>query len=174
LDKVIETLDKKTGPLIGEGKTNVSAVKIELPRIDMTGAKEIRITAAYGSGYTLGSYKAGTTLIFQYVSGAWSGENEAGVASANQNPDAADSKEGNRAQLFIDSGNEVKVLALIAPGTAEKPFIFTLEEDVVGLSLRIANRSGITRRPGAGRGGNGQDFTSAYTGDVKYLVRIVR
>ncbi len=179
LDKIIAKLEKKTGILIGDGKTNVSAVNIDMPRIDMTGAKEIRITSAFGTGYTLGNHRAGTTLIFQYVSGKWSGDNEKGDNAKNQSPDDANSSEGNRVQLYIDSGNDMKVLTLIPPGTADKPFIYTLTEDIIGLSVRIANRDGIKKGRGGrqnagGGGGNPNDFSSAYTGDVKYLVRIVR
>jgi hypothetical protein len=172
LDKVLGELSKRPGPLIGDGQVTV-AKKAE-PRIDMTGAKAVRVTASINAGYTLGSFKQGTTLIFHYVSGAWSGDNEAGEASKNQSPDDAKSDAGNRMQLFIDSGNEIVVLTDIPAGTAAKPFVYTLDRDVIGLSLRIANRRGL-RNLGQGFGNNGQpNFVSGYTGDVKYLVRIIR
>lgn len=166
---------KAKGPLIGDGQVTVA--KKSEPKIDMTGAKAIRVTASFNSGYTLGSFKAGTVLIFQYVSGTWSGNNEEGDVSKNQNPDDEKSDAGNRMQLFIDSGNEVVELTTIPAGTATKPFVYTLERDVVGLSLRIANRRGIRTLGGGGApgaGGRNNNFASSYNGDVKYLVRTVR
>src|ERR1043165_5572141 len=143
----------------------------------MTGAKAVRVTASFNSGYTLGSFKAGTVLIFQYVSGTWSGNNEEGDVAKNQNPDDEKSEAGNRMQLFIDSGNEVVELTVVPAGTAAKPFMYTLDRDVVGLSLRIANRRGVRTVGGAGGGGGGaggaggrNNFVSSYNGDVKYLV----
>lgn len=169
----VAKLAQKNGPLIGDGQ--VTVVKKSEPRIDMTGAKAIRVTASFNSGYTLGSFKQGSTLIFQYVSGAWSGNNEANEAARNQSPDDAKSDAGNRMQLFIDSGNEPVILTEIPPGTAAKPFVYTLDRDVVGLSLRIVNRRGVRNlNPGGGGAGGGLNFISSYTGDVKYLVRIVR
>lgn len=164
---------QKNGPLIGDGQVTVA--KKSEPRIDMSGAKAIRVTASFNSGYTLGSFKQGSTLIFQYVSGTWSGNNEANEAGRNQSPDDPKSDPGNRMQLFIDSGNEPVILTEIPPGTAAKPFVYTLDRDVVGLSLRIVNRRGVrTLNPGGGGAGGGLNFISSYTGDVKYLVRIVR
>jgi len=173
LASVTAALAKKAGPLIGDGKVTVVAVKKEAPRADMSGAKAVRVTSSFNSGYTLGSFKAGTVLVFQYVSGTWSGENPNAEEALNQSPDAVASAEGNRLQLFVDSGNEEKPLILVEPGTAEKPFSYTLEEDVIGLSLRIANRKGMRLIGGAGAGG-GRNQISSYTGEVKYLVRIVR
>jgi hypothetical protein len=171
LNTVLAEVAKRPAPLIGAGQVTVA--KKSEPKIDMSGAKAIRITASYTSGYTLGSFKAGTVLIFQYAGGAWSGNNEANEAAKNQNPDDEKSDAGNRVQLFIDSGNEVVALTSLPPGTMAKPFVYTLDRDVVGLSLRIANRTGI-RRLGNQGGGNQPNFVSSYTGDVKYLVRIVR
>jgi hypothetical protein len=175
LDAVLAEIAKHQGPLIGDGKVSVSAKKAE-PRIDMSGAKAIRITSSFQAGYTLGSFKAGTVLIFQYVSGTWSGNNEMGDPKLNQSPDDEKSEAGNRVQLFIDSGNEPVDLVILPTGTATKPFVYTLDRDVVGLSLRIVNRRGIRTLGGnGGLGGGGvRNFTSSYTGDVKYLVRIVR
>ncbi len=170
LASVLKSLGARQGPLLGDQQ--VAAKKAE-PKIDMTGAKPIRITASYNSGYTVGSFKAGTVLIFQYVSGTWSGENLQAVAEKNQSPDDEKSAVGNRLEMFIDSGNEPVVLATVPAGTAAKPFIYTLERDVVGLSLRIANRRGV-RVVNQGGGSGRQQMESSYTGDVKYLVRIVR
>jgi hypothetical protein len=63
-------------------------------------------------------------------------------------------------------------LTTIPAGTAAKPFVYTIEEDLVGVSIRIANRKGIIQI-GVGRDGKPQ-AKSSYTGEVKYLVRIVR
>lgn len=172
LNAVLAEVAKRTSPLIGSGQVTV-AKKAE-PKIDMTGAKAVRVTASFNSGYTLGSFKAGTVLIFQYASGTWSGNNEAGDAAKNQNPDDEKSDTGNRVQLFIDSGNETVVLTTLPAGTVAKPFVYTLDRDVVGLSMRIANRAGIRRLNNLGGGNNQPNFASSYTGDVKYLVRIVR
>lgn len=172
LNAVLAEVAKHKGPLIGDAQ--VTVVKKSEPRIDMTGAKAIRVTASVSAGYTLGSFKQGSTLIFQYVSGAWSGNNEAGEASRNQSPDDPKADPGNRMQLFIDSGNEPVILAEIPPGTATKPFVYTVDRDVVGLSLRIVNRRGIRNLGGGGGAGGGLNFVSSYTGDVKYLIRIVR
>lgn len=160
-------------PLIGDGQVTVA--KKSEPKVDMSGAKAIRVTASFNAGYTLGSFKTGNTLIFQYVSGTWSGNNEANEASANQSPDDEKSDAGNRMQIFIDSGNEPVILAEIPAGTAAKPFVYTVDRDVVGLSLRIVNRRGVRNpnNPG-GAGGGRNTFVSSYTGDVKYLVRIVK
>lgn len=173
LNAVLAEVAKRQGPLIGNGQVSVAAKKAEA-KVDMSGAKAIRVTASVQAGYTLGSFKAGTVLIFQYVSGAWSGNNEEGDAKLNQSPDDEKSEAGNRMQLFIDSGNEPVDLVILPTGTATKPFVYTLERDVVGLSLRIVNRRGIRNLGGNGGLGGGRNFTSAYTGDVKYLVRIVR
>lgn len=172
LNAVLAEVAKHQGPLIGDGQ--VSVAKKSEPRVDMSGAKAIRITASFNAGYTLGSFKQGNTLIFQYVSGVWSGNNEAGEAANNQSPDDEKSAPGNRVQIFIDSGNEPVVLAEIPPGTAAKPFVYTIDRDVVGLSLRIVTRTGIRNRNPGGGGGNNLNFVSSYTGDVKYLVRIVK
>lgn len=176
LDAVLAEVAKHQGPLIGEGQVSAATKKAE-PKIDMSGAKAIRVTASFQAGYTLGSFKAGTVFIFQYVSGTWSGNNEMNDSKLNQSPDDEKSEAGNRMQLFIDSGNELVDLTVIPTGTATKPFIYTLDRDVVGLSLRIANRRGIRTLGGnGGVGGPGglRNFASSYTGDVKYLVRIVR
>lgn len=173
LKAVLAEIAKHKGPLIGDGQ--VTVVKKVEPKIDMSGAKAIRVTASFTSGYTLGSFKQGNTVIFQYVSGAWSGNNEDNEAAKNQSPDDEKSDKGNRVQIFIDSGNETVILAEIPAGTAAKPFVYTVDRDVVGLSLRIVNRTGIrNRNPGGGGRGNAQDFLSSYTGDVKYLVRIIK
>lgn len=174
LNVVLAEVAKRQGPLIGDGQVSVAAKKAE-PKVDMTGAKAIRVTSSVQAGYTLGSFKAGTVLIFQYVSGTWSGNNEMADPKLNQSPDDEKSEAGNRMQLFIDSGNEVVELVTLPTGTATKPFVYTLDRDVVGLSLRIVQRRGIRTLGGnGGPGGAGRQFTSAYTGDVKYLVRIVR
>lgn len=173
LKAVLAEIAKHQGPLIGEGQ--VTVVKKVEPKVDMAGAKAIRVTAAFTSGYTLGSFKQGNTLIFQYVSGVWSGNNEAGEAANNQSPDDEKSDAGNRVQIFIDSGNEPVILAEIPTGTAAKPFVYTVDRDLIGLSLRIVNRRGIrNRNPGGGGAGGNNNFVSSYTGDVKYLVRIVK
>ncbi len=159
-------------PLIGDGQVTVA--KKSEPKIDMSGAKAIRVTASYDAGYTLSPLKAGTVLIFQYVSGTWSAANEGADPAKNQNPDDEKSDAGNRMQLFfLDGTNQSTVLATIPPGTLAKPFVYTLDRDVIGLSLRIANRGGL-RRINFGNNNNGPNFLSSYTGDVKYLVRIVK
>jgi len=173
LNAMLSEVAAKKGPLIGSGQVTV-AKKAE-PKIDMAGAKPIRVTSSVNSGYTLGSFKTGSVLIFQYVSGTWSANNEAGDSTKNQSPDDEKSDTGNRLQLFIDSGNEVVELTTIPTGTAAKPFVYTLDRDVVGLSLRIVNRGGIRTLGGNGGGAGGRNnFVSSYNGDVKYLVRIVR
>ena len=174
LKAVLAEIAKNEGPLIGEGQ--VTVVKKVEPKIDMSGAKAIRVTASFTAGYTLGSFKQGNIVIFQYVSGAWAGNNEENDAAKNQSPDDEKSDPGNRVQIFIDSGNETVVLAEVPTGTAAKPFVYTVDRDLIGLSLRIVNRRGVRNRNsgGGGAGGNNQNFVSSYTGDVKYLVRIVK
>jgi hypothetical protein len=178
LNTVLAEVAKHQGPLIGDGQVSVPAKKAE-PKIDMSGAKAIRITASYQAGYTLGSFKAGSVLIFQYVSGVWSGNNQDNDPKLNQNPDDEKSEAGNRVQVFIDSGNEPVELVTLPTGTATKPFVYTLDRDVVGLSLRIVNRRGVRTLGGngglgGGGAGGGRNFASSYTGDVKYLVKMFR
>lgn len=176
LSAVLKEVASHKGPLIGDGPTAVVAKKSE-PKVDMSGAKSIRVTASVNAGYTLGSFKQGTVLIFQYASGTWSGNNEAGDTAKNQSPDDDKSDTGNRMQLFIDSGNEPVELVTLPTGTVAKPFVYTLDRDVVGLSLRIVNRRGIRNLGGNGGGGMAggrNNFASSYNGDVKYLVRVVR
>jgi len=172
LNAVLAEVAKHPAPLIGDGQVTVA--KKSEPKIDMSGAKAVRVTASYDAGYTLSSLRAGTVLIFQYVSGTWSAANEGADPSKNQNPDEEKSDIGNRMQLFfMDATNQSTVLATIPAGTLAKPFVYTLDRDVIGLSLRIANRGGL-RRVNFGNNPNGSNFLSSYTGDVKYLVRIIK
>lgn len=170
LAAVLTELAAHQGPLLGDG--NVTVVKKSEPVIDMSDAKLLRVTASVDTGYTLGSFKKGTVLVFQYVSGAWSGDNRKNEAAKNQSPDAADTADDNRMEIFVDSGNQPRVLVAIPAGTAAKPFVYTIEEDLVGVSIRIVNRKGIIQ-VGLGRDGKPQ-AQSTYAGEVKYLVRIVR
>ncbi|HEX3134422.1 MAG TPA: hypothetical protein VHX44_12660, partial [Planctomycetota bacterium] len=170
LNAVLTEVAAKKGPLIGDGQ--VSVAKKSEPKVDMAGAKAIRVTSSFNAGYTLGSFKTGTVLIFQYVSGTWSGNNEAGDPTKNQSPDDEKSDIGNRMQLFIDSGNEPVELVTIPTGTLAKPFVYTLDRDVVGLSLRIVNRKGLRNLGGNGGGGAAggmggrNNYASSYNGDV--------
>lgn len=163
LDAVLAELAKRSDPLIGKGETTVAKGPAE-PRVDMSGARTVRVMASYNSGYTLGSFKRGTVLVFQYVSGTWSSRQDAA-----QSPDAPESAAGNRMQLFIDSGNEQPVLTEIPAGTAAKPFVYTLERDAPGLSLRISARI-LTRIRNNNAGGI---EPSPYGGEVKYLVKVI-
>jgi hypothetical protein len=165
LDAVLAELAKHEGPLIGKGETTVAKGPAE-PRIDMSGARSVRASASFNTAYTLGSFKRGTVLIFQYVSGTWSSRG----SEAPQSPDAAETSPGNRLQLFIDSGNETPVLTEIPAGTAAKPFVYTLERDAVGLSLRISARIPSRIR---NNNNNGAIEPSPYNGEVKYLVKVI-
>lgn len=166
LDAVLAELAKREDGLIGKGETTVAKGPAE-PRVDMTGARTVRAQASYNSSYTLGSFKRGTVLVFQYVSGTWSSRG----TDALESPDAAESAAGNRMQLFIDSGNETPVLTEVPAGTAAKPFVYTLERDAVGLSLRIAAR--IPSRIRNNGNNNGGIDPSPYSGEVKYLVKVI-
>ncbi len=164
LDAVLAELAKREDGLIGKGETTVAKGPSE-PHIDMTGARTVRAMAAYNSSYTLGSFKRGTVLVFQYVSGTWSSRG----TDAAQSPDAADASPGNRLQVFIDSGNDAPILTEVPAGTAAKPFVYTLERDAVGLSLRI-----VARIPSRIRNNNGGGADpSPYSGEVKYLVKVI-
>ena len=67
LDAVLAELAKREDGLIGKGETTVAKGPVE-PRIDMNGARTVRAQASYNTAYTLGSFKRGTVLVFQYVS----------------------------------------------------------------------------------------------------------
>lgn len=160
LDKVLAELAKHQGPFIGKGEPTLA--KVEEPKFDMSGARQVRVTAQHMVGSSLGSFKKGTVVAIQYVSGTWSAMNPEGAAKVNQSPDEAGITPYNVAVLFMDSGNEPMVLAQIPAGTSTKPFVYTLDRDVPGLTLRITGIPAATRRA-----------VIAYTGDARYLVKIM-
>jgi hypothetical protein len=160
LDAVLGEVAGHKGLLIGKGETTPAKPALD-PRLDMSGAKTVRIIAQYGQGYAIGNHRAGTVILLQYVSGSWS-------ASANgklESPDAAATPADLRVELIEDSGNAPVALAVIPAGTADTPFSFTLERDVVGLTLRIkSQRAAAARRLS----------TTTYQGEVSYKVRIIQ
>lgn len=156
LDAALAEAKGHQGLLIGKGETTPVKPPPD-PRLDMTGARAVRIQAAVGQGTGIGNHKAGSVILFQYVAGAWS--YGAGGANAKpQSPDDAASGEGYRVELIEDSGNEPVVLATVPAGTLDTPFLFTLEKNAVGLTLRIKNQDGRVR---------------FYSGEVQYRVKIL-
>jgi hypothetical protein len=159
LDKILAEVAKHQGPFIGKGEPTVA--KVEEAKVDMAGARQVRVTAQHLTGSSLGSFKKGTVVAIQYVSGAWSAMNPDGAAKVNQSPDEPGVAAMNVAVLYMDSGNEPLVLAQIPTGTAAKPFVYTLDRDVSGLTLRITGVKALGLRA-----------MTYYTGDVRYLVKI--
>jgi hypothetical protein len=152
LDAVVAELQARQGPLLGKGETTQAKPPPD-PRLDMTGARLVRIQSSIGQGVGIGNHKAGSTILVQYVSGAW-----ASGQAKEQSPDAAESVDGVRLELIEDTGNEPVALATVPAGTAETPFAFTLEKNAVGLTLRIKEQGGRVR---------------FYSGEVQYRVKIL-
>lgn len=151
LDAVLAELQARKGLLIGKGELTAAKPAPD-PRLDMSGAKVVRIQGLLGQGVGLGNHRAGSIILIQYVSGTWSS------GPKLQSPDAADTADGNRAELLEDTGNEPTLLATIPAGTAATPFSFTLEKNSIGLTLRIKNQDGRPR---------------AYEGEVQYRVKVL-
>jgi hypothetical protein len=155
LDEVLSAVQAHHGLLIGKGETTVAKPPPD-PRLDMSGAKLARIQAQIGQGYAIGNHRAGTSIVLQYVTGTWATSATAQVES----PDAAASSADVRLEILEDSGNTPTSLAVVPAGTAETPFIFTLDRDVVGLTLRIHSQRGNRR--------------TVYQGEVQYRVKIIQ
>jgi hypothetical protein len=160
LDGVLAEVAGHKGVLIGKGETTPAKPVVD-PRLDMSGAKSVRILAQYGQGYAIGNHRAGTVIVLQYVSGSW-------TASANgklESPDAAATAADLRVELIEDSGNTPTSLAVIPAGTVDTPYQFTLERDVVGLTLRIKSQRASTLR---------RLTTNTYQGEVVYKVKLIQ
>jgi hypothetical protein len=155
LDEVLAEVQEHHGLLLGKGEVTQPKAPPD-PRLDMTGAKLVRIQAQIGQGYAIGNHRAGTTVVIQYVSGTWA----TSATGTLESPDAAASSSDDRVELLEDSGNSPTSLAVLPAGTAEMPFLYTLERDVVGLTLRIHFQKG-TRR-------------TVYQGEVQYRVKIIQ
>jgi len=160
LDAVLAELASHKGVLIGKGETTPAKPALD-PRLDMSAAKTVRIVAQYGQGYAIGNHRAGTVILLQYVSGSWA----ATATGKLESPDAAATPADLRVELIEDSGNTPTALTVIPAGTADTPFQFTLERDVVGLTLRIKNQRASTVR---------RLNTSTYQGEVVYKVKILQ
>ncbi len=159
LEEVLAEVAGHKGALLGKGETTPAKPAVD-PRLDMGGAKTVRILAQYGQGYAIGNHRAGTVILLQYVSGSW-------AATANgklESPDAAATAAELRLELIEDSGNTPTALAVVPAGTADTPFQYTLERDIVGMTLRIkSQRANAIRR-----------MAATYQGEVVYKVKIIQ
>lgn len=159
LDEVLAEVAGRKGVLLGKGETTPVKPATD-PRLDMGGAKTVRIVAQAGNGYAIGNHRAGTVILLQYVSGSW-------AATANgklESPDAAATAADLRVELIEDSGNTPTSLAAVPAGTADTPFQYTLERDIVGMTLRIKNQRANTVRR----------MATTYQGEVVYKVKIIQ
>ena len=160
LDAVLGEVAAHKGLLLGAGETTPAKPAVD-PRLDMAGAKTVRILAQYGQGQAIGNHRAGTVILLQYVSGSW-------AATANgklESPDAAATAADLRVELVEDTGNTPTALAVVPAGTVDTPFQYVLMRDVVGLTLRIKNQ----RNPAVGR-----RLAAANQGEVTYKVKIIQ
>jgi hypothetical protein len=158
LDEALAEVATQKGPLLADGRTTAStaaAVKPAEPRIDMSGAKLIKVPAARGVGAGLGNLRAGTIIIVQYVTGKWTSRR--GRITELDSPDDAATVAGNQA-IIGDSQTDMTILANVPTGTADKPFVLTLGKDTLGVSLFIARQTG---------------GLTAYEGEAQYRVRII-
>jgi hypothetical protein len=159
LDAVLAEVASHHGLLIGKGETTPAKPALD-PRLDMGGAKTVRILAQYGQGYAIGNHRTGTVILIQYVSGTWAATTNGKL----ENPDAAATDADLRVELIEDSGNTPTSLAVIPAGTVDTPFQYTLERDVVGMTLRIKSQRAVNARRG----------TTTYQGEVVYKVKIIQ
>ena len=158
LDEALAEFAAQKGPLLGDGRTTASttaAVKPAEPRIDMSGAKLIKVPAARGVGAGIGNLRAGTIIIVQYVTGKWTSRR--GRITDLDSPDDAATIAGNQA-IIADSQTEPATLATIPAGTADKPFVVTLSKDTLGVGLYISRQTG---------------GLLAYEGEVQYRVKVI-
>ncbi|MBA3938455.1 MAG: hypothetical protein H0X38_13425 [Planctomycetes bacterium] len=158
LDEALTEVATQKGPLLADGRTTAStaaAVKPTEPRIDMTGAKLIKVPAARGVGAGIGNLRAGTIIIVQYVTGKWTSRRR--TTTELDSPDDPATVAGNQV-IIVDSQTEPATLANVPTGTADKPFVMTLSKDTLGVSLVIARQTGGLQ---------------AYEGEVQYRVRVI-
>ena len=159
LDEALTELAAQKGPLLGDGRTTAStaaAVKPPEPRIDMSGAKLIKVPAARGVGAGIGNLRAGTIIIVQYVTGKWSASRRGRVVDL-ESPDDQTAAPGNQT-IIVDAQTDPATLATVPAGTADKPFVMTLSKDTLGVNLCISRQTGGLQ---------------AYEGEVQYRVKVI-
>lgn len=97
----------------------------------------LTIEAKNEEGVPLPQLKKGDQIVLQYQSGAWKSHGVLGT----EKPDAERLAHGDANRLAIFSKKsqvaKLRALAMVPPGTAEKPFEFTVPDDFYSIVLRI-------------------------------------
>jgi hypothetical protein len=100
-----------------------------------TNAMSVTLSPAPGSEKRFGATKAGTTVLFQYVSGTWSRRRNGEMLMAS--PDEPETDSTVRLAILDCSTQPATVLASVPAGTATKPFSFQLTADIAQLAIGI-------------------------------------
>lgn len=100
-----------------------------------TNAISVTLSPAAGSEKRFGASKAGTTLLFQYVSGTWGRMRREEMLM--ESPDDIETDSTLRLAILDCSTQPATVLASVPAGTASKPFSFQLTADIAQLAIGI-------------------------------------
>ena len=145
LDAVLAGLDSPDADLAGAGVVSATppdgAVPVE-PKAAPAGAATGDAAPLAGEQFTiapepnakgvLGPLPAGTTLVFQYVEGAWSP-----VKGRARSPDASETPTPLHVRVTGSQGSTESILAVLPAGTAQVPYALRLKSDCERIYLGI-------------------------------------
>jgi hypothetical protein len=131
-----------------KSKSSTSAVSTTAS----AGGKEVTVTIPANSpnGYRIGAVKKGDTIILEYVGGQW--KSKGGIATENPDDPKATYKDDDRvviAEAADASGAPGKVIAIVSPETALKPFTHLVQTSRNDVVLRINTNSERKENPGS-------------------------
>ena len=111
--------------------------------------KSVKLSAKSADAFLLENLRKGTKVSLQYEKGSWKSWGNI----ATESPDSVKTEKGDACRLAValpsKNGKPGKVLVLVPPETAKRPFIYEVPADFPVLVLRINDPDGsFEKNPG--------------------------
>jgi hypothetical protein len=146
------------------GREDASLVKAQLRIAGLAATlgepragKVVSIAAGSEEGYVIGPVRPNTRIALAYVSGTWRSweqkpkdpadkADKPDTKSGPESPDDPQAEHGDACRLVLaeysDPKQTSRILAVVPPGTAKKPFVFFVSRQIPKLILRIHDADG--------------------------------